>query len=354
MEETPKIYRNGDSEGAIDGTASGEGVADLSGVIAPTVGNSSLPSVPRRIVSIPIDEHPVAVYLAGLSPSSRDTMRRALETISRLIGEETVWAVQWDGIRFQHIAALRGVLAETYAPSTANRMLSAMKGVMKAAFRLGLLTSDDYSRAIDIPTVRGERIPAGRELSPDEIRELIGACRKDKGLTGKRDLAMIAVMYAAGLRREEVSRIGVTDIDVREGKIIVRRGKGNKERTVYLSDGAKNAIAIWGRVRGRADGAFFCHIGRGGEPDGKEISPTAIYQMVQRRGSQAGIAKFSPHDLRRTFVGTALEVGVDIGTVRAIAGHSSVNTTARYDRRGEDVKRRAATLIPFPDEKIDA
>lgn len=348
MEETPQINRNGDSEGAIEGAASGEGMVNLSRLPVPEMGNAALPIIHGRIVSTPIDEHPVAVYLAGLSPSSRDTMRRALETIARFIGQETIWGVQWDGIRFQHIAALRGKLAEIYAPSTANRILSALKGVMKAAFRLGFLSSDDYARAIDISPVRGERLPAGRELSPAELQSLITCCQRDKALTGKRDLAMIAVMYAAGLRREEVSQIAVTDIDPKEGKIIVRRGKGNKERTAYLSAGARKAVAVWGKVRGDAPGAFFCHVGRGGEPDGNPISPTAVNQMVKRRARQAGIESFSPHDLRRTFVGTALEVGVDIGTVRAIAGHASVNTTARYDRRGEDVKRRAATMIPFP------
>lgn len=78
---------------------------------------SHLPAKSRR------DQDPVAVYLAGLSPSSRRTMRQALDTIARLgLGKETVTArsVPWAQLRFQHTQALRSALAERYAHSTAN------------------------------------------------------------------------------------------------------------------------------------------------------------------------------------------------------------------------------------------
>jgi site-specific recombinase XerD len=79
------------------------------------------------------------------------------------------------------------------------------------------------------------------------------------------------------------------------------------------------------------------------------MTPDAVLKALARRAAAAGIvARFSPHDLRRTFAGDMLDAGADIATVCALMGHSSVDVTARYDRRGEQVKARAAELLHFP------
>lgn len=70
--------------------------------------------------------------------------------------------------------------------------------------------------------------------------------------------------------------------------------------------------------------------------------------MLEKRGAQAGLKTFTPHDFRRTFVGDLLAQGVDIATVAKLAGHGDVKTTARYDRHPETVKRDAAAKLHFP------
>ena len=77
------------------------------------------------------------------------------------------------------------------------------------------------------------------------------------------------------------------------------------------------------------------------------MTPDAVLKIIRRRALQAGVESFSPHDFRRTFCSDLLDAGVDIVTVQKLAGHASPVTTAKYDRRGEEAKRRAAQRLGF-------
>ena len=296
-------------------------------------------------------EHPVAVYLASLSDGSRRTVVQALATIAEILtdGQLDALALDWSALRYQHTAAVRARLAARYKPATANKMLSALRQVLHHAWKLGQMSAEDYHRARDVGNVKGETLPAGRDLGAGEIAALMRACEADPSPAGARDAAIIALMYATGLRRASAIRLNLDDYNPDTGALRVREAKRNKEYLAYVAqDGAQRALADWLSERGDAPGPLFWPVNKGGHAQNRRLSAQAIYNLLAKRARGAGIDHFSPHDLRRTLAGDLLDAGADIVTVQKILGHANVNTTARYDRRPEEVKRKAAKLIHVP------
>lgn len=293
------------------------------------------------------DTHPALVYLASLSAGSRPTMRQALDVMAGLlvVGVDH-GSLAWHLLRFQHTQAIRSALGERYAASTANKMLCALRGTLKAAQRLGLMEADVYAAAVDLDPVAGESCAgAGRSLGRVELRRLRDVCG-DGSAAGVRDWAILCVGFGCGLRRAEIAGLGLGSYD---GDRLLVRGKGNKVRAVPVTGFVQDALGEWLRLRAdlRAgiDASMFLRVTKAGQIVPMGIGPQAVYAIQKRRQAQAGLASFSPHDLRRTFAGDLLDAGVDISTVQKLLGHASVETTARYDRRGERAKRAAVALL---------
>lgn len=310
---------------------------------------------------LPIDENPVSAYLAGLAESSRRPMRTNLETVAHFVsgGRANAMELAWWKLRYQHTTLIRSTLAETYSPDTANLMLSAVRGVLKACFRLGYMSADDLQRASDVPPVRGSRLPPGRSIERGELYDLFRCCYRDnKKARGARDAAIFALLYVCGLRRSEVVSLDLADYDPQTLEVRVR-GKGNKERLGYAEGGADRAINAWVHLRGDSEGALLLPVNKGGriiyereDRDGvrtpARMSDQAIYDVVRRRQREAGVKKLSPHDFRKTFIGDLLDAIGDLSAAQQLAGHADPRTTARYDRRGERAKRKAASHLHVP------
>lgn len=297
---------------------------------------------------LPLDQNAAAVYIASLpARSGQRTQAQALRVVASILNLSPD-SLNWGALRYQHTAMIRSQLMQSYAPASANKILSALRQTLKQAWLLGQMTAEEYSRATELEPVTGETLPAGRELSTGEIRALLDICRADPNqAAGIRDAAIIALMYTAGPRREEVINLNLSDYDPATGKLIIT-GKRNKQRTAYIINGAAKALDAWLSIRGTVPGAIFVEVNKSGRLGTDTLTPQAIYNMLAKRASEALLQNFSPHDLRRTFISHLLDAGADISTVSKMAGHSNVQTTARYDRRPEDAKRQAASLLHIP------
>jgi site-specific recombinase XerD len=156
-------------------------------------------------------------------------------------------------------------------------------------------------------------------------------CARGNQALAIRDAAILAVQYAAGLRRAEVVGLDLDDLDRATGTLKIH-GKGNKERTGYLAAGARLALEEWLELRGDESGPLFWPIGKTNTPRPGRLSGQAVAYIAQRWGPRARVRRFSPYDLRRKFISALLDAGADISTVQQLAGHTQVTTTARYDR----------------------
>ena len=304
------------------------------------------------------DTHPVGVYLASVSPGSRRTLEQSLHRIASWFvtasfkdpGAADAWLFPWDRVRYQHVAALRAALIEAFAPSTANKMLSALRGVLKEVWRLGYVDAETYQRSVDVRQVKVDKAaPArGRALSMGQLSQLFRSCAEDKAYL---DAALLAVLAGCGLRRAELVALKLSDYrDTEEGAVFRVRGKGRKVREVPLGREVQGALEAWlQKVRGDAQGPLFCPVRKDGVV--LKIAPLtaqAVYARLQRRATRAGVESFSPHDLRRTHASELLDAGADVLSVANLLGHAQVDTTRKYDRRGERAKRKAIQLLHLP------
>jgi len=295
--------------------------------------------------------NPVLLYLQRMQPgASQRTMRQSLEHLADLAsgGEIGALALPWHCLKYSDTAALRRELVELdYRPATINLRLAALRGVLREAWRLELMPADDYQRATDIESVQAKPLPRGRALPAGEVHALFSGVLADSGIRGLRDMAIMALLYGGGLRRAELVRTRLVDLDLVKGTLRVL-GKGNRQRNVALVGGVLAAVEGWVKSRGRRPGPLFYSTTRKGELSGQRISPGSVRHLCQRRAQQLELEHFSPHDLRRSCATELLDQDVDLATVSKMLGHSELNTTAKYDFRADRATRKAATHLHVP------
>ncbi len=340
---------------------------DQAGALVPVPAPPHLVPVPEPPASSPAD-----AYLASLAPGSRRTMAACLDRLAALVTAGTCPCCEadlvtrapgslaatcathgragatlaWHRLTPAHSAALRAALADQGPAATGNKALSAYRGVLKAARRLGLLTRQAEVDLADVDALKGSSPPAGRHLDAAELARLFRAALADRSAAGARDAALLAILAGAGLRRSEAAALDVADLD--GDQLTVRRGKGAKARQVYLAQGAPELLDRWLAVRGPEPGPLFVRVDRVGRMGAGRLGAAAIRSRLAVRGEEAGLEPFTAHDLRRSWIGGLFDAGADLPSVQRLAGHANPATTSRYDRRPERAKRDAAHRLTLP------
>lgn len=194
-----------------------------------------------------------------------------------------------------------------------------------------------FLRSRGIEAISPERIELAKVpersidlISSAELKRLMNA-PDVKTLEGKRDKAILELLFSTGLRISELCGLSIDDVDLTRDEFSVR-GKGDKIRVVFISDSARAAVKNYLKARKDLDGAMFVRYGRKANDGGDlRLSPRAVQRLIKKYAAEAGITrKVTPHVIRHSFATDLLSNGADLRSVQALLGHANIGTTQVY------------------------
>ncbi len=286
-------------------------------------------------------------YIGGLAPSGRRGIISLLNHSASILKCDVDAAdYPWEQLNYAAVAKVRtALLDDGYAVSSVNMALSVLRSVAQTAFNLNCMNAETLARIRSVKRVSGDIQRKGRALDKQEIRALIQAAKQHPQPARRcRDTAIVLTLCGTGLRAGELVKLERRDYD--NGILTVRQGKGRKYREIHVANAVDKAILAWLKVSAdEDDSALFSRIQRNSKVASQPLTTTGLTGILEQLQQTSGIARFTPHDMRRTFITCLLEQGVDINTVRQLAGHSDISTTTRYDCRGETMKVNASRRL---------
>lgn len=231
------------------------------------------------------------------------------------------------------VLAIRGFVADLHrrgiARSSIARKLATLRSFFRYLCREGIVTANP-AKLVSTPKLP-KRLPA--YLTVDEADRLLTS-PVEQDPPGARDLAILELFYASGIRLSELTGLDVRDVDLREGLVRVR-GKGSKERIVPVGSKAIAALRryldrrselIQGSKRGDPESTALFLNCRGGR-----LSQRSVARIVLTRLNQSGVGpKITPHGLRHSFATHLLQAGADLRAIQELLGHARLSTTQRY------------------------
>ena len=216
------------------------------------------------------------------------------------------------------------VTAEGLSKRSAARLVSALRSFFTWCVQEGEIKENPCDR-VDAPKL-GKYLP--EVLSVEEVTAILESV--DLGTPGgKRDRAILEVLYGCGLRVSEAALLRISHVHLDEGFVDVV-GKGDKQRLVPLGEMAADALRAYLEVRPEPAGRAFddvLFLSRAGKP----LSRVSLFKLVKRQAMAAGIQKeISPHTFRHSFATHLIENGADLRIVQEMLGHASILTTEIY------------------------
>ncbi|MHC4909707.1 MAG: tyrosine recombinase [Planctomycetota bacterium] len=265
---------------------------------------------------------------AGLAPATLEAYSRDLSDMITDLRSQSVVSVS--AVQPAHLAKhIRSLHSERgMQPSSIARHLAAIRVFFRFLLANGRV-EENPTRLLETPT-RWSRLPG--VLSPKQMQTLLATPAPEHGRLWCRDKALLELMYAAGLRASEVGLIAIRDYNETLGVLLVN-GKGSKQRIVPVGEPARDAVEEYStgtRPRlarfddGRDEGKLLLsHTGR-------PLERVAVWQIVRKYATRAGLRNVHPHTLRHSFATHLLTGGADLRVVQELLGHADIATTQIY------------------------
>lgn len=238
------------------------------------------------------------------------------------------------------IAYRQHLVDRKLAAATVNRRLSALRAAVKLARQLGRVEWELEVEGLSVEAYRDTRGP-GKEGWSKLLSRARAAATTPKG---RRDLAILCLLHDTALRREEVCRTDVADVDLAAGVLMVM-GKGRTGKSpVTLPSRTRGTLGDWLAVRGSEPGPLFTSLHNG---RGERLTGNGLYKLIRRMGQSAGLSRpLRPHGLRHQGITTALDrTKGNIRAVQQFSRHRNPKTVMLYDDKREDLAGQVAELV---------
>jgi integrase len=221
--------------------------------------------------------------------------------------------------------------AQGLAPSTVNVRLAAVRKLAAEAADNGLLAPELAAGIAKVKGAKRRGVRAGNWLEQSQARELL---RAPSGQSPKavRDRAILALLLGCALRRAELVRLQVEDLQQRAGRWVIPDlvGKGKRVRTVPVPAWVKQLLDDWLRVSGIPSGPLLRPVNKAGAVGQKGLTENAVWWIVREYAGELELGQLAPHDLRRTCARLCRESGGALEQIQLLLGHASIQTTMDY------------------------
>lgn len=198
--------------------------------------------------------------------------------------------------------------------STVENMRSYLNAVFSWAANEQYIKSNPCASIVPIKIKKEMR----KSFSNEELKKIKDYCKRKP-----RDLALVNFLYSTGCRVSQVCSVNIKDVDFKEKKLIVL-GKGNKERFVYLTDEAINALKDYLKTRNDQNEALFINYRK------ERISKSGVERICREMSKKLDIENIHPHRFRRTLATNLLDSGMAIQDVSKILGHANIAIAQKY------------------------
>ena len=220
---------------------------------------------------------------------------------------------------------------------TVARKLSALRQFMIFLVAEGI-RGDDPSQYLDAPK-QPKSLP--KSLDESEVTALITTASQDQSPQGLMLMAMLELLYGAGLRVSEMTQLEAAVFNRRNDHITIR-GKGGKDRVVMLTNAALDAVESWLKTRdGNPDAVTSRYLfpsPKTNDPKSPDqpINRVEVYGLIRQLGVHAGVGAVTPHMLRHSFATHMLNRGADLRSLQVLLGHADISTTEIYTKTRDD------------------
>ncbi|MGA1372755.1 MAG: tyrosine-type recombinase/integrase [Pseudomonadales bacterium] len=273
-----------------------------------------------QFLAAEIDEFLVDRQARNYTPSTLEWYRRCLTKWLDFCAEQGIESTQ--DVTSSHIRRFLVQLGEAHSRGGVATLFTGVRAYLN--WYADEYASKDWN---PLAKVKAPKRPKERvvPLTLANFQRLLDSC-ESRTFAGDRDRALLYLLLDTGVRHQEATDLKVADVNLQSGQVLIRQGKGQKARVVFIGLRTKRSLMAYLRHRGtiKDDDSLWVSV------TGKSLSKTGLRQIVRRAADRAGIPEPGMHSFRRAFAVNSLRNGMDVVTLQRLMGHADLSVIDRY------------------------